>query len=283
MTPQEVADLLGVSAQTIKNWEEAGILKSFKGGLRSKFFSKAYIEKFMSELDNLNKGERKLKEQIVAINKKQKEYHYFMQDLCNRDPYSISRLASVLSQLLLFTTELYNEELSDVDKKIIERIAGLKTSYEISQEFGCCTQRIHQLYKTVEKHITELQSMQSMYLEIKAENERLKEENRLLLDKIVAGNNDEQVEKTSIVDIMATPIEHFGFSNRLLHIFEKYKVKVMYDLVNLDPRKLWIARNFGAKCAKEIEMVLDKYGLKFNNAPQGVYTKFGTKEFRDNV
>ena len=281
MTPQEVADLLGVSTQTIKNWEECGILKSFKGGLRSKFFSRTYIEKFVTELDNLNEGERKLREKKAATNKANDEYDFFLKELGNRDPYTINRFASVLSKLLLSTTDIYGESLSEVDKEIIENIVGFKSTYEIAQKFGCCTQRIQQLHKMLEKHITELSSMQSQYQRMKDENERLKAENKALLNRIASENKIETKVEDTIVDIMAKPIDEFGFSNRLLNIFGKHKVKFMYDLVNFDPRKLWITRNFGEKCAREIEIVLDKYGLQFYNAPDGVYTKFGTKDFKD--
>lgn len=280
MTPQEVADLLGVSAQTIKNWEEIGILKSFKGGLRSKFFSRTFIEKFVSELDNLNKGEKLLKDRIVATNKLLADYNHFMQDFSQRNHSAIHRLATTISEFLFFTTEMYNEDLSETDKQIIRKIAGFKSSYEIANDFGCSTQRIQQLYDIVEKHISELAPMQSRYLHLLAENKRLQDENKQLLDKIIAEKVAEE-ESNSIVDVKTKPITAFGFSNRLLHILGKHKIKYMHDLVSFDPRKFWITRNFGAKCAQEIEIVLNKYNLKFENAPQGVYTKFGTKDFKD--
>ena len=279
MTPQEVADLLGVSAQTIKNWEEAGILRSFKGGLRSKFFSRTYIEKFVDELDNLNEGEKLLRERKIATNKANDEYNLFLRDLVNRDPYTIHRFASMLSTLLLFTTEMYSEELSDVDKYIIERIAGFKSSYEIAEEFGCSNQRIHQLFKTVENHMQELTTMQNKYREIEEENKRLKAENKQLVVKL-SREHMPQEEETKI-DILSQHITEFGFSNRLIHILGKHKIRFMYELINFDPRKLWITRNFGMACAKEIEDILNKYGLKFNNAPQGVYTKFVSKDFKN--
>ena len=60
ISTREVADLLGVTSQTILNWVKGGILKPFKGGEHSMFFSRQYINSFIKELEELDGFENAL-------------------------------------------------------------------------------------------------------------------------------------------------------------------------------------------------------------------------------
>jgi DNA-binding transcriptional MerR regulator len=277
MTTQEVSDLLGVSDQTIRNWESAGILKSFKGGLRSKFYSRSTITKLMDDFDNLAQCETMLESRIKETRQMLDDYNDFIRDLTNRQPHQVRRFASVLNKIVYHFLSLNEKQFTNSDKDILNSILAFKPTIEIAQEHNCCTQRIRQIYDTLEERIEKTDSLHKMYEQLVSETNRLRKENEELLVRL-AQRDDPEPEHTDI-DILKLPISKFNFSNRLLNILGKHNIKFMYQLVNSDPRKLWITRNFGVKCAKEIETEFNKYSLSFVNFPKGLEDRYSKEDF----
>ena len=281
LTAQEVADLLGVSAQTIKNWEASGILSSFKGGLRSKFYPRTTINKFVDKFEQLAQTEVLLEEKIKITKGLLEDYSEFVRDLTNRQPHQVHKFAEILKKIAYSTMTMNEDCFDDVDRAILRSVLVFKSTAQIAEELQCSTQRIQQLYGRLEERIEKTLSMQEKYDQMVSETNRLKKENEELLARLTERDNPEQEVENTTVDILKLPITKFGFSNRLLNVFSKHKIKFMYQLTNFDPRKLWLTRNFGEGCAKEINEVFAEHSLSFVNFPKGLETRYSVKDFYD--
>lgn len=279
LTAQEVADLLGVSAQTIKNWEANGILPSFKGGLRSKFYPRTTINKFINKFENLAQIEDMLEERIKHTKKLLEDYSEFVRDLTNRQPHQVHNFASILNKIVYSYMGMNIDCFDDTDRTIMKSVLEFKSTAQIAEELQCSTQRIQQLYGRLEERIEKTLSLQEKYDQMVSETNRLKKENEELLARLAERDNPETVVENAKVDILKLSIRKFGFSNRLLNILGRHGIKFMYQLTTFDPRKLWITRNFGKGCAKEIEEVFAKHSLTFVNFPQGLETRYSSKDF----
>lgn len=279
MDTQEVADLLGVSAQTIRNWEDAGILKSFKGGLRSKFYPRTTINNFIDKFENLAQTESLLDEKIKKTKGLLEDYSEFVRDLTNRQPHQVHKFAEILNKIAYSTMAMNEDCFDDIDKAVLKSVLEFKSTAQIAEELQCSTQRIQQLYGRLEERIEKTLSLQEKYDQMVSETNRLKKENEELLARLAERDNPEQEVESTTVDILKLPITKFGFSNRLLNVFSKHHIKFMYQLTNFDPRKLWLTRNFGEGCAKEINEVFAKHSLSFVNFPQGLDTRYSVKDF----
>lgn len=279
MDTQEVADLLGVSAQTIRNWEDAGILKSFKGGLRSKFYPRTTINNFIDKFENLAHTELLLDEKIKKTKRLLEDYSEFVRDLTNRQPHQVHKFAEILNKIAYSTMAMNEDCFDDIDKAVLKSVLEFKSTAQIAEELQCSTQRIQQLYGRLEERIEKTLSLQEKYDQMVSEANRLKKQNEELLARLAERDNPEQEVESTTVDILKLPISKFNFSNRLLNILGKHNIKFMYQLVNFDPRKLWITRNFGVKCAKEIETEFNKYSLSFVNFPKGLEDRYSKEDF----
>lgn len=279
MDTQEVADLLGVTAQTIRNWEDAGILKSFKGGLRSKFYPRTTINNFINKFENLAQTGSLLDEKIKKTKGLLEDYSEFVRDLTNRQPHQVHKFAEILNKIAYSTMTMNEDCFDDVDRAILRSVLEFKSTAQIAEELQCSTQRIQQLYGRLEERIEKTLSLQEKYDQMVSETNRLKKENEELLARLAERDNPEQEVESTTVDILKLPITKFGFSNRLLNVFSKHHIKFMYQLANFDPRKLWLTRNFGEGCAKEINEVFAKHSLSFVNFPQGLDTRYSVKDF----
>lgn len=279
LTAQEVADLLGVSAQTIKNWEASGILPSFKGGLRSKFYPRTAINKFINKFENLAQIEDMLEERIKQTKKLLEDYSEFVRDLTNRQPHQVHKFAEILNKIAYSTMTMNEDCFDDVDRAILRSVLEFKSTAQIAEDLQCSTQRIQQLYGRLEERIERTLSLQEKYDQMVSETNRLKKENEELLARLAERDNPEQEAESTTVDILKLSITKFGFSNRLLNILGRHRIKFMYQLTTFDPRKLWITRNFGKGCAKEIEEVFAKHSLTFVNFPQGLEARYSSKDF----
>lgn len=279
MDTQEVADLLGVTAQTIRNWEDAGILKSFKGGLRSKFYPRTTINNFIDKFENLAHTELLLDEKIKKTKRLLEDYSEFVRDLTNRQPHQVHKFAEILNKIAYSTMAMNEDCFDDIDKAVLKSVLEFKSTAQIAEELQCSTQRIQQLYGRLEERIEKTLSLQEKYDQMVSETNRLKKENEELLARLAERDYPEQEVESTTVDILKLPITKFGFSNRLLNVFSKHHIKFMYQLTNFDPRKLWLTRNFGEGCAKEINEVFAKHSLSFVNFPQGLDTRYSVKDF----
>lgn len=279
LTAQEVADLLGVSAQTIKNWEANGILPSFKGGLRSKFYPRTTINKFINKFENLAQIEDMLEERIKQTKKLLEDYSEFVRDLTNRQPHQVHKFAEILNKIAYSTMAMNEDCFDDVDRAVLRSVLEFKSTAQIAEELQCSTQRIQQLYGRLEERIEKTLSMQEKYDQMVSETNRLKKENEELLARLAERDNPETVVENAKVDILKLSIRKFGFSNRVLNIFNRLGINFMYQLTNFDPRKLWITRSFGVGCAKEIEEVFAKHSLTFVNFHQGLEARYSSKDF----
>lgn len=279
MDTQEVADLLGVSAQTIRNWEDAGILKSFKGGLRSKFYPRTAINNFIDKFENLAHTELLLDEKIKKTKRLLEDYSEFVRDLTNRQPHQVHKFAEILNKIAYSTMAMNEDCFDDIDKAVLKSVLEFKSTAQIAEELQCSTQRIQQLYGRLEERIEKTLSLQEKYDQMVSETNRLKKQNEELLARLAERDNPEQEVESTTVDILKLPITKFGFSNRLLNVFSKHHIKFMFQLTNFDPRKLWLTRNFGEGCAKEINEVFAKHSLSFVNFPQGLDTRYSVKDF----
>lgn len=279
MDTQEVADLLGVSAQTIRNWEASGILNSFKGGLRSKFYPRTTINNFIDKFEQLAQTEVLLEEKIKITKGLLEDYSEFVRDLTNRQPHQVHNFASILNKIVYSYMGMNVDCFDDTDRTIMKSVLEFKSSAQIAQEMQCSTQRIQQLYGRLEERIERTLSLQEKYDQMVSETNQLRKQNENLLLRLAHRDNPDKGADDDNVDVLKLPITKFGFSNRLLNILGRHGIKFMYQLTTFDPRKLWITRNFGKGCAKEITDVFHKYSLSFVNFPKGLEARYSSKDF----
>lgn len=257
MSTKEVADLLGVPTQTIWNWVNNGVLKAFKSARNYMFFSRKYINTFVSKLEDLNEMETALDAHTKLVRDKIKEKELAFNALCNEikgcNPYSFKRYAKLISSIAYRLVDIGEVPLTENEQRLLETLLSFGSTQDLAKELNLSQARIDQMVKSLHLKLARLDANNDKYSLLKAENARLR---RLLIE---ATTNSKL--KTNDDEVLAMPIKKFGFSVRTYNALARIGVETIGDLTMLSKKYLLSTRGMGKKSFGEIISKLGEFNI----------------------
>lgn len=265
LTRQEAANIIGVSAQTITNWYEAGKLP---GNMENKrlYLAKEAVMKLNSTLKEYNIDTKWVESLKAEQDKVIEEYKSAIQDYKKAigllDPSNnVGFKINFLLTILYLGEDDYQLRSREID--ILRDLFYGDTLEEISERSGLTRERVRQIMEKGLRRVREYNS----YEKIHQENQVLKKE----LDDLKAlmkfdELSEKDIEKRlSAAEVLSKKIIDFGVSVRCLTCLKSVDIVTISDLINFGKSNLLGLRNFGKKTYLEIYDLLDKieqdYGL----------------------
>lgn len=268
LTRQEAANIIGVSAQTITNWYEAGKLP---GNMENKrlYLAKEAVMKLNSTLKEYNIDTKWVESLKAEQNKVVEEYKSSIQNY--KEMIGLLNSSNNIGFKINFlTTILYLGEddyrLREREINIISELLHGKTFEEISEWSRLTSERVRQI---AEKGLRRLHNYKS-YEKLHQENQELKKELKDLKVLMRFGDlSEREIEnRLSIAEVLSKDVEDFGFSVRCIQSFRSVDIKTIGDLIKFGKSNLLALKNFGKKSFAEIDDVLHKleqdYKMEFS-------------------
>lgn len=275
LTRNEAAQILGVHPQTISNYVESGLLarsstKDTKsGGIR---ILRSSLEHLLSEgydlieqtraLDSLRAN---LKETTKYFREKYEEMQaaHKILAICDGFHRNIHEICALVSAFLV-----ENSIIDENDSRIVTEI--LKGSHldHIASMYNVSLHRVKTAY------FTALRALQNVkrcsYKELMEENVSLKRELDLEKTKNKALESVQRVNDNLSNGTLSIPRQlqgagYYGISVRLWNVLRALDIDNVYELALIDRECFLKARNCGRKTWNELYLLMERYGLEFNN------------------
>lgn len=253
---REVADLLGVTTQTILNWVKNGVLKPFKSANNAMYFSRKYINEFCAEIDDIFLQEAivdNYKEQLrIASKERDERLKLLKKEIEWRDSYAFNRYVKTISAAAQRLVDIGELPISENEEKVLQRLLSLEPLDTLCDEVGVTYARINQIVKSLYVKLARINSASTKYDKLKEENIRLKKQ----LIELTTNKS------TRNEDILFSPVSKCNFSVRTTHVLNRMGIETIGDLVMTTERTLLSQKGFGATCLKEVQRELNKYNLE---------------------
>lgn len=258
---REVADLLGVTTQTILNWVKNGVLKPFKSANNTMYFSRKYINAFIDEIEDLsgldNALEQYKSEIRHAIKERDEKLNLLRKEIAWRNTYAFNRYAKVISSVAERLVDIGELRLSENEKKVLYALLSLEPMDVLAKELHLSYARIGQIMTRLYAKLSHVDAQRTRYDRLKKENEEL----RLRLLQVTT-----EKETNANGCILSKPIDKCDFSVRTENVFRRIDVRTLGDLAMLSERYLLSCRGFGTLCLKEVKKKLKEYNITLNKA-----------------
>lgn len=281
----EAAEILQVHPQTISNYAERGILKEVRKGSRK--YCYYYEDQVKAIIQNVQEIEADQKEilayqaEIEETKKKFKE----IKDEWHKKLHAAQGSAKIYE----YATSLLkrcadNDELARREKEVIKAYLDLKTTDEIAEEMGYGGQTIRYIFHRATRKLMVRSSKAEQYDAVVSANESLRmkivelEETIRAIKaiKIQAGASTDVVNSVAdasnnIFDrypILKERIVNDGISVRTHNCFKAADIDTFADLVSHTRQDLMRFRNVGRKSLEEIDLLLERNGLRYGMLPK---------------
>ena len=284
---QEAADILGVHPQTISNYAAQGLVNEDRRGKYLRYpreevealntFPETHsieemrsgIEKMHSEMETDYAAVKKLYDDRRAI---------FLEPFggwMKWDNYR--RIVRQLAEMAAGNTMLERQ------KEIFLRVLDLKSYQEIADEFCLTRERVRQIFEKSLRRILEfrdiatrrLEESQCKVLELQKEIDHLHDE-IFFLQHPQAKKEDETSDKNDVFrqcEPFTLPLKELYLSVRTWNCLKYAGVRTLGDVVAYDRAEFMRIRNFGRKSLNELDILLEKRGLKFKMWTNPEYPK----------
>ena len=256
---REVADLLGVTTQTILNWVKNGVLKPFKSANNTMYFSRKYINTFIDEIEDLsgldNALEQYKSEIRHAIKERDEKLKLLRKEIAWCDGYALNRYVKTISSVSKRLVDIGEISLTDNEERVLQKLLSLEPLTDLCEEMGVTYTRINQIVKKLYVKLARVNLRSTAYDKLKEENARLRKQ---LLE---ATTHNEDI---SNADILGTPISKCNLSVRTDNVLSRIGIENIGDLAMWSEKDLLKNRNFGAKSLREVKLLLSKYNLELN-------------------
>ena len=262
ITTREAAEICGVSTVTMQLLAKAGTLDYKLSGKQYRF-KESDIKKYAEKIGRVYKANRSIdeylseRESLVGmVEEKRKEAEIAVYNL-GLFPQRVIAMESILNEFLT----IYKEDFSEEEKLVITRYIEGRFLSGLDEELGWSKWRAQSLYNRALRKICDIRSRESRIME---ENERLREENALLVKKVTdleCGRETEVGKKT--LEMMNVNLNDCCLSVRLLNCCRFAGVKTVADLAKATKNDLLKIRLFGRKSLTEAETFLADHGLEF--------------------
>lgn len=275
LTRNQAAEILGVHPQTISNYVESGLLAksatkdSNSGGIR---ILRSSLERLQSEGYDVIEQSRALdclradlKETTKYFREKYNEMQvaHKLLAICDGFHRNIHEICSLVSAFMV-ENSIINESDSRIVTEILKgtHLDHIATIYDIS---------LHRVKTAYLKALRALQNVKRCsYSELMEENAALRRALDLEKAKTSALEADHIENDNLARGAVRIPKQLLGYgyydmSVRLRNFLKVMDVENIYELALMERKSVYKVRNFGRKTWNELELLMEKYGIEFDN------------------
>ena len=278
----DVAEMFGVTRQTIRNWIDKGLLRALKlDGCH--YIVKDSLQDLESKLQDVAETERALdyyKKSLTELEKNYKSSIDVLRSCCLGNQALVSNRQAVVNIIpTLFAIVNNGLNLIPRGTKMIEMLLDGKDVKYISEEFGITPTRVTQV---IDLEFRKLKCEAKTYTMIKEENKHLKEKVQTLENNIKIlssyrepGAESLEYNKVDVQEsILTKRLVDCNLSVRTLNCLRAYgeyvngqwvdvPIDTVADLTRRKKTDLLKLRNFGKKCLIEIDDFFNELGLEW--------------------
>lgn len=274
ITTVQAAKMIGVTAQTIRNWIDRGFIKSKIVG-HIYYVEKEFFENFEELHNDIPQVMESLRKERDAYLKEAEMYRSMRNDIRyerDRTKYLYLMINSgVRNSFFQCITEILTltDVLTDREADIIYMALKGDSYSSIAETYGLSRERMRQIIDKAIRKSIELKTLKETILKIDStqrEIEQLKSDNKLLKSYIPKNekedNNDEQITVyDKIVQILRSKPIEYDLTVRALNCLKTADVETIGDLVKYNRFDLLRFRNFGKKTLTELDELVESLGL----------------------
>lgn len=278
LTRNETAELLGVTPQTVSNYLAKGLLVE-----SSNRDPKAKTMRILrTSVENLLKEGYDIVEQSKAIEalseelKDTRDYFLKKQEELKSDialleirrdfQLNIRDFAELLASHLKG-----NDIITKSEANVIIEILSGKNMEGVARKFNLCVATIRHIYHKCCHALYD--GHHPSYNELLEQNknliEQLSDERRKYAEMALTSVKNDGVEELSDEGIVRVPQILIGLgqglSVRLYNNLKSANFKNLYEMVFVNRVSLMHIRNFGRKSLNELDLLMERYGLRFND------------------
>lgn len=254
---KRAAEMVGVSAQTIRNLckqkalshkvTPKGIMVSEEDVKKLSYKIKEY-DANLSEIDAILENSEKFKDELYKVQEQNRI------ELLQVGLYP-SRIRAIRDILRSVLQSNYQDELPARDFEMMMDALNGNPYYDISSKYTISKQRALQIWQ---KALRRLAIARSVVMQKDAEIAELQRTICELRGKLTEPTEDSKLLDSPILDVCP------DMSVRALNCLRCADITTLRELVAYKRTDLLKFRNFGRKSMTEIDELLDKYGLQFN-------------------
>ena len=255
----EAADMVGVSAQTIRNLCKA---KTLRYQMRTNLFyvCREDVEKYAQSILEVNKIERSVEDYKREINKAYEQLRNAKQEMQDRmeDMSMFPERIKNITNLLMTLIPHFVENLTEREMEIVMLVLQGEKISEVAEKLKLTRDRTRQIWEKA------IRKMSYFPNELKARDERIEDLTKTIED-LEARLDQAGIDKVphSKANLLASPIYNYNFSVRTLNCLKAAEINTVEDLVKYPRAGLLKFRNFGKKALTELDKWLDEHGLAF--------------------
>ena len=285
ITRQEAANLLDVSAQTISNWVEKGILNSHNScdGRNTMLIDRQSIEQYFDTLQDLAFMEKRIAVQKKKLSEESAALENDLKEMASTKHLFGNGISQFfLRDVFTCVAEVAGEELlTDREYQILHDLLNGRKLDDIAEKYYLTTSRIQQIVNKAVHKIATMKSWPKSHKEYKntmAENARLiillenqqahiKHLEAMLNINNTDGSGGESAvpgyTKLELAQLLGRKLVDENLTVRSLNCLKAADIETVSDLVRYSKTDLLKFRNFGKKSLAELDDYLDNLHLSF--------------------
>lgn len=288
----EAARRLGLTDQTLRNWEKKGILR-IKAIGKARYVDENTINSIQDTAEEIAHTQRRLKKLRDQKAQEAKEFMEAMHDKAARQHYyRLVVVSGIRTEFFSLVADMLQEygSLTYREAEIMKKLLKGSTYEDIGESFGLSRERIRQIVeKSIRKsrdltwlkerldHIRDLetdnQSMKAAYKNIKGQLRQQEEQERKESKQDEEARRQAIMEKDEVCKLLSTRLMDCEFSARTIHCLTTggCDFETIGDVVRLRKTDVLKIRNFGKKSLKELDDFFDTHGLQWGTDVDKVY------------
>lgn len=284
MTRKEAADWLGVTPQTISNYETKGLLHAIRTPRKGR---NGPIKRYSREEVHLLRGNpafndfksidvkvqalRKVlqDEELMLSLKIEEKRKAFQEVMTGNRPKTWYRYREIILQLLKTADE---KALSVREAAVLRELLDGKTIREVARSFSISNERVRQVYKSALRHLLRLRNIadakqdeaDKRIKQLEWEVNKLNDivwalKNNVPAEPATAAISDNELFRNTAP--FKVPLDDYGLSVRTGHCLKAAEIRTVGDLVAQSRRDISRIRNLGRKSLFELDLLLMKLKL----------------------
>lgn len=255
----EAAEMVGVTAQTIRNLCKA---KTLRYQMRTNLFyvCREDVEKYAQSISEVNEIERSVEDYKREINKAYEQLRDAKQEMQDRleDMNMFPERIKNITNLLMSLIPHFVDNLMEREVEIVMLILQGEKISDVAQKLQLTRDRTRQIWEKA------IRKMSYFPNEVRMRDERIEDLMRTIED-LEARLDQAGLDKVphSKANLLASSIYDYDFSVRTLNCLRAAEIRTVEDLIKYPRARLLKFRNFGKKALTELDEWLDEHGLAF--------------------
>ena len=255
----EAAEMVGVTAQTIRNLCKA---KTLRYQMRTNLFyvCREDVEKYAQSISEVNEIERSVEDYKREINKAYEQLRDAKQEMQDRleDMNIFPERIKNITNLLMSLIPHFVDNLMEREVEIVMLILQGEKISDVAQKLQLTRDRTRQIWEKA------IRKMSYFPNEVRMRDERIEDLMRTIED-LEARLDQAGLDKVphSKANLLASSIYDYDFSVRTLNCLRAAEIRTVEDLIKYPRARLLKFRNFGKKALTELDEWLDEHGLAF--------------------